>query len=372
MQDIEKFTIENINKISLVLLENAPLREKHLDNFLIFILKVFKNEAECLSKLKVMDTKKINQADDTLEQIFGTVLSIKGVRLEGDIESAAIPLTSSYNPKIFSRLVRWYFGKKQASRKLAQEICLEIFQIKRIECIKDVEASSDGECSEEDVEDTASCDDGVSSNEQDAEQESDNEADMDGAAEGAGLGLLFSKKKAVDDDVVVQRLLKLLHVIVGNSRSNIKDFYYITTLLRMKSKTAKEIVNTYIRNLKDCSDLENHFLDGLRVSPKMIFIFPQVYRKVASFNWPEFVDVIKRRPRLDIGCLSSVKMPPEALGEILHSMKMGKMIVKSQIRKMNLDELLGLRLPRNRRIDDAVQTRIDHLRRKQEGETKHT
>lgn len=369
MQDIEKFTVENINKISLVLLENAPLRDKHLDNFLIFILKVFKNEAECLSKLKVMDTKKINQADDTIDQIFTTVLSIKGVRLTGDIESAAILLTSSYNPKIYSRLVRWYFRKKKASRKLTREICSEIFRTKKITWIKDVEADSDSECIEENVLHTASSDSATSSEEQGVVQDTDNgSVCTDSAAEDARrkVGLFFAKQKEIDDDVVAQRLLKLLSVIVENSRSNIKDFYYITTLLRMKSKTAKDVVNMYIRNLKDCNNLETCFLDGLRMSPKMIFIFPQVYRKLQSFNWAEFIDVIKERPRLDVGCLSSVKMPPETLEPILYRLKMGRNIVKSQIRKMNLDELLGLKLPQSRKIEDAIQSRIDHLRRKQE------
>lgn len=375
MQDIERFTVENINKISLVLLENASLRDKHLDNFLIFILKTFKNEAECLSKLKVMDTKRINQADGTVEQIFATVLSIKGIRLAGDIEAAAILLTSSYNPKIFSRLVRWYFKKKKASRKLTRDICSEIFKIKRIARIKEVEESSDNECSEGSMLQTASSDGAASSEEQDAVENTNCGLICTGStAENAHsrANFFFAKKKVVDDDVAVQRLLKLLNVIVCNSGSNIKDFYHITTLLRMRNKTAKEIVNTYIRNLKDYTNLESCFIEGLRISPKMIFIFPQVYRKVQEFfNWAEFIDVIKERPRLDIGCLNSVKVPPEMLGQILYGLKMGRDVVKSQIRKMNLDELLGLKLPRNRKIEDAIQSRIDNIKRKQESETKH-
>ncbi|KAL0265792.1 UNVERIFIED_CONTAM: hypothetical protein PYX00_011507 [Menopon gallinae] len=374
-EDVEKFTIENVNKISLTLLENAHLRDKHLDNFLVFILKAFKDEAECLAKLKVMDTRKMNRAEDTRAQIVATVLSIKGVRLGGDIESAAIVLTSRYTQRIFSKLIRWYFGGARASRQLARDICSEVFRIKRIACIKGTESSSDSGDARGGALHDAPGDSEGSTELQYSEGDDDGGAVWEDNAAGDadnGDGLFVKKKKGVEDGVAVQRLLKLLKVIVDRSKSDIRDFYHITTLLRMQGKTAKEVVNAYIKNLGNCDDLESCFLDGLRISPKMIFIFPQVYRKVQNFSWQEFIDVIKERPRLDVGCLSSVKMPPETLGQILHELRMGEDIVKSQIRKMDLRELLELELPRNRRTDAAVKSRIDNLRRQHGDEAENT
>lgn len=350
-EDLEQFTINNVNKISLALLENSQLKHRYLDDFLLFILKSFSDEAECLSKLKVLDTKRLNNRfSKTTDQIFSTVLSIKDVQVSKSIESTTLFLTTNQNKKLFNRLAKWYFLRVRASKHFVHRICTEIFLLKNVERIKEIEISE--------------------------EEEETSSAEEAGLVDGrvvsfarrerkpgsGGLDSVFRKKKGPEKDVVLGQLLKVLEVVVEKSRSSARDFYSIATLLRIRNRKTRKVINLYFKNLRKCPELGDLFLEGLETTSKMIMVFPQVYRKATAFDWTKFVGLAKKKRRIDLEYLRPVAIPPEVLGQVLKELKNGEEVVKAQIKKMDLAELSSLGGLENTAIQEAVRRRVEFLK----------
>ena len=354
--EIEKFTIENINGISLTLLENPDLKRKHLDNLLLFIVGAFENEAECLAKLKVLNKKRKKKIDceseSVVRQIFLTVLSIKDVEIVGEIERMSLSLLMDCEKNFFVKIVKWYFLREEASKGFAGKICAEILRIKNVKCIKSeaIGSEEEGEGGKS-VAPGAGEDDFVDANEL-------------RKAGGGGLDAFFSKKRQKKDtEVAFRRLIGLLKIVVKKNQSRIRDFYPIMSLMRIRDAKIKEIVDFYVKRLRVDERVLGLFFEGLRLSPKMIFVFPQIYNRAENFDWQEFVDILKSR-KLELECLRFVKVPASAFKEILGGVKIDPGIAKAQIKKMEIGELRLLGTPRDRKVSAAIDARIANLESK--------
>ncbi len=344
IEDIEKFTIDNVNKISLTLLDDAGLREKHLDNFLIFILGAFKDEPDCLSKLKVLDKGKINtdQPQDVASQIFLTVLSIKGVRLAKDIEHTSLYLCVAHNKKIFNRIVKWYFTRREASPRFVGSICDEIRKIRDTDHLEEADASGEGGDTEE------------AGNSEDSDTEEHTQ-------DSTGMVPVNRKDKRRKEQILLDKLVVLLDIVVKKTRCGIRDFCAMTTLLRIRHADIARIVRTYVKKINDDGKLQALFFDTLRQSPLLMLVFPQVHQKISDFDWDAFIDIVKDKRRADLGCLRFVDVPFAALKRIAHEVKRNDEVLKTHIKKMSLDELRCLGAVADSKISDAIASKIKSL-----------
>lgn len=329
--DLEKFTKENCNKISLVLNENSTLREDNLDNFILFIMEEFEDKNECLAKLKVLDVRRLNTKR---ESIFSTIMSIKGVKMHYNIERTSIYVMCNFSSKLFNFLVRVSFSDCcKVTRNFPREICKGIFKAKGIRIDKEEQSESETCISDENSEEPFMTD----------------YQDIDGR-------FTFRYNK-LNGNVKLDNLLLLLELVISKARE--RDFNYIVALLKLNNERSRKVVVKYVKNL-DREVLGSLYFESLEKSNTLLIILADVSRILDPFNYDELFRRLEKRNNIDFGHFVQLRIPVDSILKILNVKKYKTLLIK-QIMKLGLEDLKLLTEVEDKRIAKLVGRRIESL-----------